>query len=106
MPTNDAALVALFGVIGTFVSTMGVVLVAMINNRKERRGAAEEGVEETLRERILLRDEQIVDLREDVAERDAMIATLREERASLREENKRLRTENRELRQADDQRAH
>jgi hypothetical protein len=66
--------VALIGIITTIVTTFGVIIVAVVNNRKERGSAAESAMERTLRERIILRDEQIEDLKVDVAERDQKIA--------------------------------
>lgn len=68
MPKDPTVQVAIIGVFATFITTMGVIIVAVINNRKERTGAAEEGIESSLRERIVLRDEQIAELRADLAE--------------------------------------
>lgn len=70
--------VAVIGIITTLVTTAGVVVVAIINNRKERGTAAESAMERTLRERILLRDEQIADLKTDLVERDVEIVRLKE----------------------------
>lgn len=67
--TNDPTVqVALVGILTTAITTGGVVLAAVVNNRRERSGSAEEGIEATLRERITLRDEQIADLREDASQ--------------------------------------
>lgn len=71
--------VALIGIITTLVTTAGVVGVAIVNNRKERGTAAESAMERTLRERIILRDEQIADLKADVEDRDRTIMKLQEE---------------------------
>lgn len=71
---NAAVQVALIGIFTTIVTTAGVVITAIINNRRERGHAAESAIERTLRERILLRDEQIADLKSDVQERDDKIA--------------------------------
>lgn len=60
--------VAAIGVIATIVTTVGIIVVAMINNRKERGTAAESAMEQVLGQRITLRDEQIADLKQDVAE--------------------------------------
>ncbi len=68
MLTDPTTQVALVGIITTFITTMGVVFVAITNNRRERGGAADEGVESTLRERLALRDEQIADLKADNAD--------------------------------------
>lgn len=63
---NDPTVqVAAIGIVTTFITTIGVILVAAFNNRKERAGAADAGVEAMLRERITLRDEKITELRED-----------------------------------------
>lgn len=76
----DATLqVGLVGIFTSIVTTAGIVIVAMINNRKERGQAAESAMERTLRERIVLRDEQIADLRADIEARDRTISQLKEE---------------------------
>lgn len=74
MPGDPTVQVAIVGVLATLITTLGVVFVAVINNRKERGGAADEGVEAALRERLTLRDEQLADLRADVAELEAKLA--------------------------------
>ncbi len=68
--------VAIIGIITTFVTTIGVVIVAIFNNKKERGAAAESAMERTLRERIVLRDEQIADLKADIDEKEMMIQRL------------------------------
>lgn len=68
--------VALVGVVTTALTTAGIVGVAIVNNRRERSGSAESAVEKTLRERIVLRDEQIAGLREDIADKDRVILEL------------------------------
>lgn len=68
--------VAMIGIFTTVVTTAGIVGVALINNRKERGASAESAMERTLRERILLRDEQIEELKQDIADRDKQIAEL------------------------------
>lgn len=68
MPNDPTVQVAIVGVLTTFITTLGVILVAVLNNKKERGGAAEEGIAATLRERITLRDEQLLELREDKAD--------------------------------------
>lgn len=75
---NATVQVALIGIITTIVTTAGVIIVAIVNNRKERGTAAESAMERTLRERIILRDEQIADLKADVEERDKQILKLEE----------------------------
>lgn len=68
MPNDPAVQVAFIGIVTTLITTAGVVLVAMFNNRKERSDTADAGVEATLRERITLRDEQIDDLKAEKEE--------------------------------------
>lgn len=50
------------GLAGTGITTLGVIIAAVINNRRERKGSGEAGVELTLRERIVLKEEKIQDL--------------------------------------------
>lgn len=68
MPKDPTVQVAIVGVLTTLITTLGVIVVAIMNNKKERGSAADAGVEATLRERLTLRDEQILDLRADVAD--------------------------------------
>lgn len=98
MATDPSVQVAIVSGIAGIVSTLGVIAVAFINNRRERTGAAEKGVELTLRERITLRDEQIVDLKGDIAERDQIIEDRNETIAQKSEENTELRRSNSNLR--------
>ena len=77
--------VAFVGIFTTLLTTTGVIVVAIINNRKERGQAAESAMERTLRERIILRDEQIADLKADLAERDRVIEQQAEELRLLKE---------------------
>lgn len=93
MPSDPAVQVALVGVFATLITTIGVVVAAVINNRKERTGAADQGVEATLRERIALRDEQIEDLRADITELRAQLAEANRINAELQEELRQLRTQ-------------
>lgn len=81
----DATLqVALIGIFTTVITTAGVVVTAIINNKRERGSAAESAMERTLRERILLRDEQIAELKADVEERDKTITLRNEKIAGLK----------------------
>lgn len=64
---SEASLVALLGLCGTAVTVLGVVLVALINSRKEMSAATTREVEDTLRERIIFKDEKIADLTAEVA---------------------------------------
>ncbi len=75
--------VALASVATTFLGVLGAIVVAIVNSRKERGDVAEGTMQGTLRERILLRDEQIAELRDDlticravIAERDEHVVTL------------------------------
>lgn len=77
MLTDPTTQVALVGIITTFITTGGVILVALMNNQRERGGAADEGVESTLRERIALRDEQIVELKDDMKDLREQLAAAR-----------------------------
>jgi len=78
------------GLAGTALTTLGVIIAAVINNRRERKGSAESGVELTLRERIMLKDEKIIDL----TERNSY---LRKENDEVTRENEDLRYENLQL---------
>lgn len=79
MPSDPTVQVAAVGIFTTLITTIGVIIVAVLNNKKERTDAATEGIEETLRERILLRDEQILDLRDEVAHKEQIIQRLKAE---------------------------
>lgn len=83
MPSDPTVQVAAIGIITTFITTLGVIVVAVLNNRKERTDAAETGIEETLRERIILRDEQIMDLKDEVAHKEQIIQRLKAKIAEL-----------------------
>lgn len=71
--------IALAGIFTTIITVIGGVVVTVINNKKERGNSAENAMEATLRERIVLRDEQIEDLRVDIEERDHTIEKLNEQ---------------------------
>jgi len=73
LPSDPTAQVAAIGIVTTLITTTGVLLVAVLNNHKERVDAADTGVELALREqitvrdeRIALRDDQIKDLQDDL----------------------------------------
>lgn len=78
------------GLAGTGLTTIGVIVAAIINNRRERKGSGEAGVELTLRERITLKEEKIVDL----TDRNKY---LREENDRLTQKNDDLEYENTQL---------
>lgn len=67
--------VALVSVIATTITTLGVVMVAVINNRKERTKAANAGVEACLDEGEVL--EKLLALIDENNRKEATITTLR-----------------------------
>lgn len=89
--------VAFVSVLSTFITTCGVIFVAVKNNQKERTKAAEAGVEAGLDEKDVLgrmlalitenerKERTITELRAKVL---SLTADLRELRAQLREEKK------------------
>jgi hypothetical protein len=101
--------VALVSVIATFITTLGVVAVAVINNRKERGKAASAGVEAALDEKDVLgrmlaliaenerKETQLAKEREKNAQLEADKSSLKAENTMLRLENNTLRAENRFL---------
>jgi predicted RNase H-like nuclease (RuvC/YqgF family) len=91
LPSDPAVQVALVGIFSTLITTIGVIFVAVLNNNKEREGAADQGVEATLRERIALRDEQLAELREDISELRTQLAEAMHLNSELRSEVTRLR---------------
>jgi len=83
---------------GTVVTAGSVAVVAGITHRSETKQAAETTMERTLRERIILRDEQIADLKadlfqalEDNRHKDEVIRELRLKKASNPQERRRER---------------
>lgn len=87
--------VAFVSVLSTFITTVGVIFVAVKNNQKERTKAAEAGVEAGLDEKDVLgrmlalisenerKEKTITDLRAKV---HTLMSDVRELRAQLREE--------------------
>lgn len=71
--------VALVGLGGIFVTSVAGILVAIITNRREKGQAAETSLEKVLREKISLRDEQITDLKEELAEQKELNIVLTHE---------------------------
>lgn len=67
---DPAVGVAVVGLFGTITTGGATVIVSQLNSKKERANAAESAVEKTLRERLLLRDEQIAELKEDLERAD------------------------------------
>jgi hypothetical protein len=79
------------GIIGVFITTVGLIVVAIINNRKERNQAAVTGIEVALDERNVL--ERMLALIADnerkekiIQAKDTEIEALKTERDSLRAE--------------------
>lgn len=101
---DASAQIGLFAFLGTAVTTLGIIYVAIINSKRERVDTADAGVEGTLRERILLRDERIADYERDnavaqmqiaqqtalVAQRDVRIGQLKAEVKKLKSEREGL----------------
>lgn len=88
--------VAFVSVLATLITTIGVVAVAIINNRKERDGAATAGVEAALDERDILerllalvsenerKESEIQSLKAQAVIRDERIGELMRENTMLR----------------------
>lgn len=72
----EAVWVAIGSVVVAVVTTLGGVKVASIQTRRESTG-----VDEVLRERIVLKDEQLADCHADREELRAELAQLRGQRA-------------------------
>ena len=81
--------VALVSVFATMITTLGVITVALINNRKDRAKAADAGVEAGRDEMDVL--EKILTLMRDGEQKDQKIAPLEAEIKGLRAENTLLR---------------
>ena len=64
---NSALLVPFAGLLATIATVAGGVFVAILTNRKESKATAESAMEAVLRERLALKDEQIADLKADLA---------------------------------------
>lgn len=64
---DTATTVALFGFAGVVISTMVGAFVALLTNRTEKKQTAETTMERTLRERLVLKDEQLADAANDLA---------------------------------------
>ena len=88
--------VALVSVIATFITTLGVIDVAVINNRKEREKAADAGVEAGLDEKDVLT--RILTLISENDEKDKRISEDATRMAVLEAGNRMLRAENTALR--------
>lgn len=76
---DAATQAAVWGFLGTILTVTGVVVAAILTNRTEKGKAAKSAMENTLRERIVLRDEQI-------AHKDKRIKRLEEQIKKLEQE--------------------
>lgn len=83
--------VALISVFATTITTLGVVMVAVINNRKERTKAASAGVEAGLDEGEVL--EKLLNLMDENRRKEATIVSLRARAKKAETENADLRAQ-------------
>lgn len=81
--------VAFVSVLATLVTTIGVVAVAVINNRRERQGAASAGVEAGLDERDILG--RMLALISENERKEKQITELKKDLRAVRAENRVLR---------------
>jgi hypothetical protein len=88
--------VAFISVLATIVTTVGVVAVAVLNNRKERDGAASAGVEAGLDERDILG--RMLSLIAENERKEKHITELQVDKRELQKECRELRAENKILR--------
>ncbi|SRR6478609_3172067 len=88
--------VALVSVIATFITTLGVISVAVINNRKERAKAADAGVEAGLDEGDVLK--RMLALIAENERKETEITALKISKQDLEDDNRMLRAENTRLR--------
>lgn len=77
LATDAPTLAIVLGFVASVLTTIGGGFVALNLNRNEKKQSAETALEKTLRERIVLRDEELIDVRQDLqmcrAEKDAAI---------------------------------
>lgn len=88
--------VAIVSVFATTITTLGVIFVAIINNRKERSKSAEAGVKAGMDEAEVL--ERMLDLMSEKAELQEKNDSLTIQLAAKEEENTLLKRENTRLR--------
>lgn len=88
--------VAFISVLATMITTIGVVAVAIINNRKERAGAASAGVEAALDERDVL--ERLLSLVAENERKESEITSLKVQAKARNERIRELMRENTSLR--------
>lgn len=95
--------VALIGLIGIVITAIGGAFVALSTNRKEKTMVAESTLEKAYEQRILLRDEQLAESRQDVQdllkERSELVAKL----TTTYEKNARLEAELAKLKEKDNE---
>lgn len=87
--------VALVSVLGVTITTIGVVVVAVINNRRERANSASAGVDAGLDERHVLT--RVISLIAENDRKEGTITRLRERESALEEEVRMLKAENANL---------
>lgn len=77
LASDTPTLAIVLGFMASVLATIGGAFVGMSVLRNEKKQTAETALEKTLRERIVLRDEELADVREDLqmalAEKDAAI---------------------------------
>lgn len=92
--------VAFIGIFTTMLTTVGIVAVAFINNRRERTGSADAGADRAYAERlaakddiiaakdatIKFKDEQLADCRQDAATSELLLLARDKEIERLREQ--------------------
>lgn len=83
--------VALVSVLATFITTLGVIAVAVINNKRERAKAADAGVEAGLDERDVL--ERMLSLIAENERKEIALTQVRAEKLALEEVIRVLRSE-------------
>ena len=69
--------VALIGIFVTVITTIGLVVITVINSRKEKSDSAQKALESVHRERLEFKDEIIADLRSDLVDAYKEIMTLK-----------------------------
>lgn len=91
-PNVQVAFVSFMGVV---VATLGVVMAASINNRRERGRAASAGVDAALNEKDIL--SRMLSLIAENDRKEATVHRLRRKVDELTEENRMLKAENAQL---------
>lgn len=74
----DAAVASLLGALGVaFLSSVTAIVVAIINNRKERTGSAGAGIEAVLRQQLEFGEDRLEAAGLELARKNELIAELR-----------------------------